>query len=69
MNSVMPNQLFQSLQQLKANPMQFLMQKRLNLPQNVSMNDPNGILDYLVRSGQISQQQVNNAYMMLQRFR
>ena len=57
------------LQQLKANPMQFLMQRRMNLPQGISMNDPNAILNHLVQTGQVSQQQINAAYQMAQRFR
>ena len=54
------------LQQLKANPVQFLIQRRFNIPQNISLNDPNVILNYLVSSGQISQNQINNAYQMAQ---
>ena len=62
----MTNQMILMLQQLKANPIQFLLQRRLNLPQNISLNDPNAILNYLVSSGQISQEQINNAYQMAQ---
>ena len=54
------------LQQLKANPVQFLLQRKFNIPQNISLNDPNAILNYLVTSGQISQAQINNAYQMAQ---
>ena len=54
------------LQQLKANPVQFLLQRKFNIPQNISLNDPNAILNYLVTSGQISQNQINNAYQMAQ---
>lgn len=57
------------LQQLKANPMQFLMQRRMNLPQGIPMNDPQAILNHLVQTGQVSQQQLNQAYQMTQRFR
>ena len=63
------NNPLQMLQQLKANPMQFLMQRRFNLPQGVAMNDPQAILNHLVQSGQISQQQINQAYQMAQNFR
>lgn len=65
----MNNNMISMLQQLKANPMQFLMQRRLNLPQGISMNDPQAILNHLVQTGQVSQQQINNAYQMAQRFR
>lgn len=57
------------LQQLKSNPLQFLMQRRMNLPQNISLNDPQAILNHLVQTGQVSQQQINNAYQMAQKFR
>ena len=66
---MIPNQMLGMLQQLKQNPIQFLMQRRMNLPQGMSMTDPNAILNYLVQSGQVSQQAINNAYQMAQRFR
>ena len=66
---MMPNQILGILQQFKSNPMQMLMQRRMNLPQNVPMNDPNAILNHLLQTGQISQQQINNAYQMAQRFK
>lgn len=64
---MMNNQMLGMLQQLKANPLQFLMQRRMNIPQGV--NDPNAILNHLVQTGQVSQEQVNRAYQMAQRFR
>lgn len=64
----MNNQMLGMLQQLKSNPMQFLMQRRFNLPANVG-NDPSAILNHLVQTGQVSQQQINSAYQMAQRFR
>ena len=66
---MMPNQILGMLQQFKSNPMQMLIQKRMNLPQNVPMNDPNAILNHLLQTGQISQQQINNAYQMAQQFK
>ena len=70
---MMPNQMMgnplQMLQQLKSNPIQFLMQRRLNLPQNINVSDPQAILNHLVQTGQVSQQQINQAYSMAQRFR
>lgn len=65
-NPMMGNPM-QMLQQLKSNPIQFLMQRRLNLPQNINVSDPQAILNHLVSSGQISQEQINNAYQMMQR--
>lgn len=64
---MMNNQMLGMLQQLKSNPLQFLMQRRMNIPQGV--NDPQAILNHLVQTGQVSQEQVNLAYQMAQRFR
>lgn len=55
----------QLLQQFKQNPMQFLMQRRLNVPQNMA-NDPNAIIQHLLSTGQVNQDQVNQAYQMAQ---
>lgn len=57
----------QALQQLKTNPMQMLIQSRLNVPQNM-MNDPNAIIEHLLKTGQVNQSQVNRAYQMMQSF-
>ena len=64
---MMNNQMLGMLQQLKSNPLQFLMQRRMNIPQGI--NDPQAILNHLVQTGQVSQEQVNRAYQMAQRFR
>jgi hypothetical protein len=45
------------------NPMQFLAQNRLNIPPNVG-NDPQSIMQYLMNSGQLSQEQYNWAASM-----
>lgn len=66
---MMNNQFFGMLSQLKQNPVQFLMQRRMNIPQNISTNDPQAILNHLVQTGQVSQEQINMAYQMAQRFR
>lgn len=60
--------MMQMLQQLKANPLQIILQRRLNVPQNIA-NDPQAILNHLLQTGQVSQQQVNNAYQMAQNFK
>ena len=69
---MIPNQMgnmLGMLQQLKANPLQFLMQRRMNIPQGVSMTDPQAILNHLVSTGQVTQAQINSAYQMAQRFK
>ena len=61
-----PAQVMQMVQQLKSNPMAMLA-RRFRLPQD--LQDPNDIINYLVQSGQVSQQQINSAYQAAQRFR
>lgn len=68
MNNPMLGNMMGMLNQLKANPMQFLMQRRLNLPPNI-VNDPQAILNHLVQTRQVSQEQINRAYQAAQRFR
>ena len=55
--------------QFRSNPAQFLLQHNINVPQNVSMSDPNAIMNYLMQTGRISQSQVNNAYRAAQQFK
>lgn len=55
-------------QRFRQNPMQMLNQK-FNIPQNVDMSDPNAILQHLLNSGQITQDQVNNAMRMRNQMR
>ena len=55
-------QMFSILQQLKSNPIQFLLQRRMSIPQNINLNDPNAILNHLLSTGQINQNQINQAY-------
>lgn len=56
LNSGQPN-FMQMLQQLKSNPVQFLAQRKFNLPQNFQ-GGPQDILQHLVNTGQVSQQQI-----------
>jgi hypothetical protein len=62
-----PLQMMQMVSQFKQNPMQMLTQMKLNVPQNI-MNDPQAIINHLMQTGQVNQQQVNQAYQALQRF-
>lgn len=45
-------------QQFIGNPMQFVASKKMNIPQEY-MNDPNETIQYLMNTGQISQQDYN----------
>lgn len=50
-----------------ANPMQYMMQRRLNLPGNINpMQNPNAAIQYLMNNGQMSQQQYNQLQQMAQ---
>ena len=46
-------------QQLKQNPVSTLAKFKYNIPQG--MNDPNQIMQHLLNTQQVNQQQVNNA--------
>jgi hypothetical protein len=56
-----PLQMMNMVNQLKSNPMSILGQ--YGVPQNIS-NDPQAIIQNLMNSGKISQQQYNNAMQM-----
>lgn len=56
----------QMLQQIKANPAQFFQKMGMQIPNNI-LNDPNAILQHLMQSGRVSQQQINAAYQTAQR--
>ena len=58
MNS--PNSILSAVQSLKQNPMQFILQRKFNVPQNIA-NDPNAIIQHLMNTGQVSQQSYNEA--------
>jgi len=60
MNNV--NDFLNLYHQMRTNPAQIL-SRRFNVPQNVC-NDPNAILQHLLDSGQVSQDQVNRAMGM-----
>ena len=51
----------QMVSQFRQNPMQMLAQ-RYNIPQGI--NSPQDIIQHLLNTGQISQQQVNSAMQM-----
>ena len=57
------NDLINMYQQLRSNPLQ-LLARRFNIPQNINLNDPNEITQHLLNTGQITQEQYNNANNM-----
>ena len=67
MNSFAGNPM-QMLQALKSNPIQFLMQRKFNVPANMA-SDPNAILNHLLQTGQVTQDAVNRAYQQMGQFK
>lgn len=59
----MNNNMLNLLNGLMQNPMGTLMSRNLNIPQNIA-NNPQAIVQHLLSSGQISQDQVNQAMQM-----
>lgn len=55
------NNPFSLIQQFIANPLQ-LLQRRFSIPQN--LNDPNQIIQHLLDTKQVTQEQVNNVKQM-----
>lgn len=66
-NPMMGMNPMQMIQQLKANPIQFLQRAGFNVPNN--LNDPNAIIQHLMNSGQISQQRYEQARQMAAQFK
>lgn len=62
-NPMMGMNPMQMVQQLKANPIQFLQRAGFNVPSN--LNSPNDIIQHLMNSGQISQQNYERARQMV----
>lgn len=57
------NNIIQMYQQMMQNPMAMLTQ-RFNIPQGVDTRNPNAIIQHLLNTNQITQEQVNNAMNM-----
>ena len=60
------NNMMQMLMQLKQNPLALLQQAGFNVPANIS--GPQAILQHLTQTGQINQNQLNQAQQMAQMF-
>lgn len=57
-------QLLQMVQSIQQNPVQFLQSRGFNIPQNI--NDPNSIIQYLMNTGQVTQDQYQNVRQFTQ---
>lgn len=58
--------MMQMLSQLKQNPMVLLQKAGFNIPANI--NGPQAIIQHLTQTGQINQNQLNQAQQMAQMF-
>ena len=58
--------IFQMMSLFQQNPLS-LLQKRFNIPNGI--NNPQDILNHLIQSGQVTQDQVNQAQQMGQNFK
>lgn len=54
------NNFMMMYQQFRQNPASFMMQRGMNVPQNL-LNNPNAIIDQLMSNGQLNQQTYNKA--------
>ena len=66
-NPLMGMNPMQMIQQLQANPIQFLQRAGFNVPSN--LDSPNDIIQHLMNSKQITQQQYEQARQMAAQFR
>ena len=53
-----PNPMMGQFKQFMQNPMQFLMSRKINIPEKYA-NDPHGAVQYLLNNGQMSQDTLN----------
>lgn len=65
LNSTKPNFMSQ-LQMLKNNPAQFLLQRKFNIPEG--MNNPQEIVQHLLNTGQMTQNQFNTLQQKINSF-
>ena len=62
-----PQFIAQQLQQFRSNPLGFMAQKGLNIPQQFA-NDPAGAVQYLMNDGKLTQEQYGIASNIAQNF-
>ena len=61
------NNILSMLPQLQQNPLQMLTQRGFKIPNG--MNDPQQIIKHLMNTGQVSQEQYNNAMRAFNQYR
>lgn len=57
-NSLFTNNIFKQFEQFRSNPVQYLISKRINIPQEY-LADPHKAVEYLMQNGQMSQEQLS----------
>ena len=62
-NPLFTNQIQSQYQQFKSNPMSFLIQRNVNIPQQY-INNPEQAVQYLLQNGQMSQDAFNQISQM-----
>ena len=67
LNRGMPSNMVQQINQFKQNPMAFLQQHNLQIPEQY-MQDPKQAVQYLLDSGRMSQADFNRVSQMAQQF-
>lgn len=68
MNNLFSNQLLSQFQQFKSNPMSFLIQRNINIPQQFQ-NNPEAAVNYLLNNDLMTQEQFNQLAQMASKFR
>ena len=66
-NPLFQNQLIDQYNQFKSNPIAFLAQRKVNIPQQY-MNNPQEAVQYLMNNGIMSQGQYNQLAQLAQTF-
>jgi len=64
-NPLYRNELMTQFNQFKSNPMSFLLQRNVNIPQQY-LNNPEAAVKYLMNNGQMTQEQYNQISQMAQ---
>jgi hypothetical protein len=62
-NSIFQNDMMSQYAQFKKDPIQFLISRKINIPQEY-LNNPKGAVEYLMNSGQMSQDQLSQIEFM-----
>jgi hypothetical protein len=62
-NSIFQNDMMSQYAMFKKDPVQFLISRKINIPQEY-LNNPKGAVEYLMNSGQMSQDQLSQIEAM-----